>query len=104
MPLLLFASARKWPSHKLTYHYRIEHALWRAMQNIRSLHRQISNQPRRIMMKIQIKFRWSDRVLFEGEYESLKHAVVAAVGQRADLEGADLEGADLKGAYLKGAY
>jgi Family of unknown function (DUF5758)/Pentapeptide repeats (8 copies) len=53
-------------------------------------------------------------VLFECDADSLKDALVAAVRQRADLQGAylrdaylrgaDLRGADLQGAYLQGAY
>ena len=54
-------------------------------------------------MKIQIKLRWSDKVLFEGEYESLKRAVIEAVKSRANLSGANLFGADLFGANLFGA-
>jgi len=54
-------------------------------------------------MKITIKSRWNDKVLFEGEYESTKHALIDAVAKRADLYGADLQGANLQGAYLYGA-
>jgi hypothetical protein len=71
------------------------------------------------MKKIQIKHRWTEAVLFEGEFETLKDAVAAAIAnraylngaylsgadlRRADLSGADLSGADLNGAYLNGAY
>ena len=54
-------------------------------------------------MKITIKSRWNDKVLFEGEYESTKHALIDAVAKRADLYGANLQGADLQGANLQGA-
>jgi uncharacterized protein YjbI with pentapeptide repeats len=54
-------------------------------------------------MKIQIKFRWSDRIIFEGEYESLKRALMDAVKKKTDLSGADLSGADLSGADLRDA-
>jgi hypothetical protein len=54
-------------------------------------------------MKITIKARITENVLFEGEYESTKHAVEAAVWQRANLWGADLWGADLWGANLRNA-
>ena len=55
-------------------------------------------------MKIQIKARFSGAILFKGEYESTKHAVIDAVKKGADLGGAYLRGADLGGAYLRGAY
>ena len=55
-------------------------------------------------MKIQIKHRVTGRVLFEGDYESTKEAVLAALKGGAYLGGADLRGADLRGAYLRGAY
>ena len=54
-------------------------------------------------MKIQIKFRWSDKILFEGEYNSMKDCVVDAVLRGADLRGADLRGAVLSDADLRGA-
>lgn len=47
--------------------------------------------------KYTIRHRWEDRTLFEGEYASLRDAVVAAVGARADLSDADLRDADLRG-------
>jgi hypothetical protein len=55
-------------------------------------------------MKYQIKSRFDGRVLFEGEYGSLKLCVEAAVSVRADLSGANLGGAYLSNAYLRGAY
>jgi hypothetical protein len=54
-------------------------------------------------MKIQIKLKFSDNVLFEGEYESLKHAVVDAVNKNTDLRDTNLRGTDLRGANLYGA-
>jgi len=54
-------------------------------------------------MKITIKCRWNNKILFEGEYESTKAAVVDAVSKRADLRRADLRGAYLQGADLQGA-
>ena len=54
-------------------------------------------------MHVQIKLKFSDKVLFEGEYESTKKALEKAVNEGADLKGAYLEGANLKGAHLKGA-
>ncbi len=54
-------------------------------------------------MHIQIKFRWSDKILFEGEYESTKKALTDAVLRGAVLRGAVLRGADLTDADLRGA-
>ena len=72
-------------------------------------------------IKIEIKNRWTGKVLFEYEKENntIKDTLVEAVKNRAylrgaylggadlrdaDLRGADLRGADLRGAYLRGAY
>jgi hypothetical protein len=85
-------------------------------------------------MQIQIKNRWDGSVIFEGEFESLMHAVTEAVSKgksladanlagaylasanlaranlaranlaRADFAGANLADANLAGAYLAGAY
>ncbi len=54
-------------------------------------------------MHITIKCRWKDTILFEGEFESTKHAVEKAVEQKANLRGANLRGANLIGANLIGA-
>jgi hypothetical protein len=56
-------------------------------------------------IKIEIKNRWTGKILFEYESEnnSIKSTMVKAVKEGADLKGANLEGADLKGANLKGA-
>ncbi len=54
-------------------------------------------------MKIEIKSRFDGRVLFAGEYASLKDAVIAAANIRANLSGADLSGAILSRADLSGA-
>ena len=56
-------------------------------------------------MKIEIKNRWSNSVLFahEAEENSLKITLLMALKARADLYGADLGGADLRGADLRGA-
>ena len=61
------------------------------------------NQPRRTMMKVQIKLKFTEKILFEGEYDSQKIAVEEAVKKGASLEGAYLYGAYLYGAYLYGA-
>ena len=53
---------------------------------------------------IEIKSRWTGRVLFSRRSGALKIAVEAAISLRADLLGADLLGADLSGADLSGAY
>ena len=49
-------------------------------------------------MELTIRSRWGGRVLYEGEYETLKAAVEAA-----DLRCAYLRDADLRDAYLRGA-
>ena len=54
-------------------------------------------------MPVEIKSRFTNEVLFSGEYASLKDAVVAAVKAGANLRGAYLRGADLRGANLGGA-
>ena len=56
-------------------------------------------------MKIQIKNRFNDSVLFEYESEknSIKKTVEQAVNAGANLRGANLRGADLRGADLRGA-
>lgn len=57
-------------------------------------------------IKIQIKSRWTGRILFEYEKEgnTVKDTVVEAVKSGADLRGADLRDANLRGADLRGAY
>lgn len=55
-------------------------------------------------MHIKIKLGFSEIILFEGEYGSIKDAVVDAVSKGANLRGAYLGGAYLGGAYLEGAY
>ena len=59
-------------------------------------------------IKFEIKSRWIGKVLFKGEYESMKDCLRDAVLTGADLRravltGADLRGADLRGAVLRGA-
>jgi uncharacterized protein YjbI with pentapeptide repeats len=54
-------------------------------------------------MQIQIKRRWTGTLLFEGEFETIRDAVLAACAARTDLSGADLSDADLRGAVLRGA-
>ena len=56
-------------------------------------------------IKIEIKNRWTGKVLFEYEKvnNTIKETVVEAVKKGADLRGADLSGADLSGADLRGA-
>ena len=56
-------------------------------------------------IKIEIKNRWTGKVLFEYEKDenTMKDTVMAAVEARADLRGADLRGADLRGADLTDA-
>ena len=54
-------------------------------------------------MKISIKALWTNSILFEGEFESTKHALQKAVADETNLYGADLRGANLYGANLYGA-
>jgi hypothetical protein len=54
-------------------------------------------------VRIQIKSRWDDIVLWTGEAASLRDAVIQAVDGGADLRGANLRGANLRGANLRGA-
>ena len=56
-------------------------------------------------VKLQIKNKWTDSVLFEYEKEknTIQETVVEAVRQGADLRGAYLRGAYLQGADLRGA-
>ena len=56
-------------------------------------------------LKIEIKNRWTGRVLFEYEKENntIKDTLTQALKKGAKLEGANLEGANLRGAYLIGA-
>ena len=60
-------------------------------------------------MKIQIKSRYTSRIIYEAETNTIKECVCKAIKEGADLEDADLrgaylEGANLRGAYLRGAY
>jgi hypothetical protein len=54
-------------------------------------------------MKIQIKHRVTGAVLYEGEYETVKEALVAGTAVGADLRGANLGDANLGGARNTGA-
>ena len=56
-------------------------------------------------IKIEIKNRWTGKVLFEFETENntVKETLLEGINQGADLKGADLQGAYLQGAYLQGA-
>ena len=56
------------------------------------------------MKTIEIRHRHTNGILFSGEYENLRDAVVAAVAARANLAGANLAGANLADANLAGAY
>ena len=55
-------------------------------------------------MKIQIKNRFNETVIFETDAESLGAAVIAAIAAKVNLYGANLGGANLYGANLYGAY
>ena len=52
---------------------------------------------------IQIKLKFSDKIVFEGKYESIKNCLEDATIKNVDLRGADLGGANLWGANLWGA-
>ena len=54
-------------------------------------------------MKIEIKNRWNDSLIFSGEFISVKLAVEYCIATRISLRNADLSGADLSGADLSGA-
>ncbi|WP_181146473.1 pentapeptide repeat-containing protein [Burkholderia multivorans] len=54
-------------------------------------------------MKIEILNRWTLKVIFECEADSMKAAVELACKQGVSLRGANLSGADLRGADLRGA-
>ncbi|WP_254213160.1 pentapeptide repeat-containing protein [Burkholderia multivorans] len=54
-------------------------------------------------MKIEILNRWTLKVIFECEADSMKVAVELACKQGVSLRGADMRGANLSGAYLSGA-
>ncbi|MCF7836009.1 MAG: pentapeptide repeat-containing protein [Candidatus Marinimicrobia bacterium] len=53
--------------------------------------------------KLEIKNRFTGKVIYTSTKTTMKEAVEEAVSKGADLEGADLEGADLKDANLEGA-
>src|SRR5579859_2378289 len=54
-------------------------------------------------MKIQIKNRWNQSVIFEAGVENIKAAVLAAIEKKESLSGANLSGAYLSGADLSRA-
>mgnify|MGYP001597117813 CR=1 FL=1 len=54
-------------------------------------------------MEMQIKNRWTEKVIYETEAETLKEAVEKAVKEKANLSEANLSKACLSGAYLSGA-
>ena len=55
-------------------------------------------------MKMEIKHRFNESILFSGEFGSLKLAVEAAISSRTYLSGAYLSRANLSGADLSGVY
>ena len=69
--------------------------------NFAAVYLQQDNKER--IMHIKINCRWKDTVIFEGEFESLKHAVEKAIADKVDLRGVDLRGANLRGADLRDA-
>ena len=54
-------------------------------------------------MKYQIKSRYNNSVLYDGDGEDLRAVVVVTVKSRANLSRANLSGANLSGANLSGA-
>jgi uncharacterized protein YjbI with pentapeptide repeats len=56
------------------------------------------------MIKMEIKHKFSGKILFSSKAETVKETVVEAVKKGAYLRGADLRGACLEGACLEGAY
>jgi hypothetical protein len=52
------------------------------------------------MTRFTIRNRWTNAVIYEGYFETMRDCVVAAVKARADLAGADLASANLASAYL----
>lgn len=54
-------------------------------------------------MLIQIKNRWNDSIIFEGDFDCLASAIIEAVRKNAYLASANLAGAYLAGANLAGA-
>ena len=54
-------------------------------------------------MKIEIRNRWTNEVIYSAEAESLKAALVTCAKLGANLSGADLSRANLYGANLSGA-
>jgi len=54
-------------------------------------------------MKITIKNRFTDEIMHEGEYDSLRDMISSLVSKGKSLSGANLSGADLSDAYLSGA-
>ena len=54
-------------------------------------------------IKIEIKHKITQDIIFQGDYENLKNAVQDANLQDADLQDANLRGADFWGADLRGA-
>ncbi len=58
-------------------------------------------------MKVEIKSRFTGKIIVSGDYLSIKDCLEKNRGaylRGADLGGADLRGADLRGADLRGAY
>ena len=55
------------------------------------------------MPHFEIKNRWNDEVLYQGDAETLRDVLEKAASSGADLSSADLSSADLRGANLRGA-
>ena len=64
---------------------------------------QTLNRSEYIKMKIEIKHRYTENVLYACDAENLKDAVIESVNKKTDLRGADLRDANLRDANLRGA-
>ena len=54
------------------------------------------------MKTIEIKHRYTGKVIFSCECESIKECLKNAIEKQTDLSGSDLEGSDLSGSNLEG--
>jgi len=54
-------------------------------------------------MKIEIKHRYTNNILFTCEANNMREAVLLAIKEKINLSGANLRGADLSGVDLRGA-
>ena len=50
-----------------------------------------------ILPTVTIRNRWNGKVIFEGQYASIKECVLAAIRSSCNLRGSDLRDSDLSG-------